>query len=70
MSNDLYAETPKKRRRLKKPVNRLMRRMKKKSRAIGFAVYLDTLAMLGRNAGDQAIESFFGSYRYTDDDEN
>lgn len=50
--------------------DRLMRRMKKKSRAIGFAVYLDTLAMLGRNAGDQAIESFFGSYRYTDDDEN
>ena len=39
--------------------DRLMRRMKKKSRAIGFAVYLDTLGLLGRTAGDQAIESFF-----------
>ena len=42
--------------------DRLMGRMKKKSRAIGFAVYLDTLAMLGRTAGDQAIESFFDNY--------
>lgn len=37
----------------------LMRRMKKKSRAIGFAVYLDTLARLGTYAGDDAIERFF-----------
>ena len=41
--------------------DKLMHRMKKKSRAIGFAVYLDTLGMLGRTAGDQAIESFFSS---------
>ncbi len=49
--------------------DRLMRRMKKKSRAIGFAVYLDTLGMLGRTAGDQAIESFFGSYSAGDEEE-
>jgi len=49
--------------------DRLMRRMKKKSRAIGFAVYLDTLGMLGRTAGDQAIESFFGSYAAGDEEE-
>ena len=49
--------------------DRLMHRMKKKSRAIGFAVYLDTLAMLGRNAGDQAIESFFGNYSADDEDQ-
>ena len=39
----------------------LMRRMKKKSRAIGFAVYLDALGMLGRNAGDRAINEFFSN---------
>jgi len=38
----------------------LMQRMHKRSRAIGFAVYMDTLAGLGRYAGDRAIESFFG----------
>ena len=41
--------------------DKLMQRMKKKSRAIGFAVYLDNLGMLGRTAGDDAIESFFSS---------
>ena len=41
--------------------DKLMHRMKKKSRAIGFAVYLDTLGLLGRTAGDQAIESFFSN---------
>ena len=39
----------------------LMRRMKKRSRAIGFAVYLDSLGMLGRNAGDRAIDEFFSN---------
>ena len=39
----------------------LMQRMHKRSRAIGFAVYMDTLAGLGRYAGDRAIESFFGA---------
>jgi ATP phosphoribosyltransferase regulatory subunit len=39
--------------------DKLMRRMKKKSRAIGFAIYMDTLGMLGRNAGDRAIENFY-----------
>ena len=48
--------------------DKLMGRMKKKSRAIGFAVYLDTLAMLGRTAGDQAIESFFDNYVPRDED--
>ena len=48
--------------------DRLMQRMKKKSRAIGFAVYLDSLAMLGRHAGDAAIESFFGSFADNEDD--
>lgn len=37
----------------------LMQRMHKRSRAIGFAVYMDTLAGLGRYAGDGAIEDFF-----------
>ena len=41
--------------------DKLMRKMKKKSRAIGFAVYLDRLGILGRTAGDRAIEAFFGS---------
>lgn len=41
--------------------DKLMQRMKKRSRAIGFAVYLDNLGMLGRTAGDEAIESFFSS---------
>ena len=41
--------------------DKLMHKMKKKSRAIGFAVYLDTLGLLGRTAGDQAIESFFSN---------
>jgi ATP phosphoribosyltransferase regulatory subunit len=49
--------------------DRLMQRMKKKSRAIGFAVYLDNLGMLGRTAGDEAIESFFSSYRAPEEDE-
>ena len=40
--------------------DRLMKRMKKRSRAIGFAVYMDALAMLGRHPGDAAIENFFG----------
>lgn len=39
--------------------DKLMKRMKKKSRAIGFAIYMDTLGMLGRTAGDRAIEEFF-----------
>ena len=39
--------------------DKLMRRMKKKSRAIGFAIYMDTLGMLGRTAGDRAIENFY-----------
>ena len=39
----------------------LMQRMQKRSRAIGFAVYMDTLAGLGRYAGDGAIEDFFDS---------
>ncbi len=39
--------------------DKLMRRMKKKSRAIGFAIYMDALGMLGRSAGDRAIEDFF-----------
>ena len=39
--------------------DKLMRRMKKKSRAIGFAIYMDALGMLGRTAGDRAIEDFF-----------
>lgn len=39
----------------------LMRRMKKKSRAIGFAVYLDSLARLGRSAGDDSIDYFYGN---------
>ncbi len=39
--------------------DKLMKRMKKKSRAIGFAIYMDTLGMLGRTAGDRAIENFF-----------
>lgn len=39
--------------------DKLMRRMKKKSRAIGFAIYLDTLGMMGRTAGDRAIENFY-----------
>ena len=47
----------------------LMRKMKKKSRAIGFAVYLDTLAMLGRTAGDRSVEAFFDDWRATDDDD-
>ena len=38
----------------------LMRRMKKRSRAIGFAVYLDNLARLG-SAGDDAIDQFYGT---------
>ena len=37
----------------------LMRRMKKKSRAIGFAVYLDTLKRLG--SADEAIDQFYGN---------
>lgn len=49
--------------------DKLMQRMKKKSRAIGFAVYLDNLGMLGRTAGDEAIESFFSSYRAAEEDE-
>ena len=49
--------------------DKLMRRMKKKSRAIGFAVYLDNLGMLGRTAGDEAIESFFRSYTAREEDE-
>ena len=49
--------------------DKLMQRMKKKSRAIGFAVYLDNLGMLGRTAGDEAIESFFSSYTSRDEDE-
>jgi hypothetical protein len=43
--------------------------MKKKSRAIGFAVYLDNLGMLGRTAGDEAIESFFRTYTEREEDE-
>ena len=39
--------------------DKLMKRMKKKSRAIGFAIYLDTLGMMGRTAGDRAIENFY-----------
>ena len=39
--------------------DKLMKRMRKKSRAIGFAIYMDTLGMLGRTAGDRAIEDFF-----------
>ncbi len=39
--------------------DKLMHRMKKKSRAIGFAIYMDTLGMLGRTAGDRAIENFY-----------
>ncbi|MBR0400639.1 MAG: ATP phosphoribosyltransferase regulatory subunit [Mogibacterium sp.] len=39
--------------------DKLMRRMKKRSRAIGFAIYMDTLGMLGRTAGDRAIENFY-----------
>lgn len=49
--------------------DKLMQRMKKKSRAIGFAVYLDNLGMLGRTAGDDAIESFFSSYTAPEEDE-
>ena len=49
--------------------DKLMQRMKKKSRAIGFAVYLDNLGMLGRTAGDEAIESFFSNYRAAEDEE-
>ena len=49
--------------------DRLMQRMKKKSRAIGFAVYLDNLGMLGRTAGDLAIESFFNNYTSAEDDD-
>ena len=49
--------------------DKLMQRMKKKSRAIGFAVYLDNLGMLGRTAGDEAIESFFSSYSAPEEDE-
>lgn len=37
----------------------LMQRMKKKSRAIGFAVYLDTLARLKVKVGDEAIDRFY-----------
>lgn len=48
--------------------DKLMQRMKKKSRAIGFAVYLDNLGMLGRTAGDEAIESFFSS-SFSEEDE-
>ena len=39
--------------------DKLMKRMKKKSRAIGFAIYMDALGMLNRAAGDRAIEDFF-----------
>jgi len=46
----------------------LMNRMGKRSRAIGFAVYLDTLATLGRNAGDDAIENFFVNVRAAERD--
>ena len=49
--------------------DKLMQRMKKKSRAIGFAVYLDNLGMLGRTAGDEAIESFFRTYTEREEDE-
>ncbi len=49
--------------------DKLMHRMKKKSRAIGFAVYLDNLGMLGRTAGDEAIESFFSTYTAAEEDE-
>ena len=49
--------------------DKLMQRMKKKSRAIGFAVYLDNLGMLGRTAGDVAIESFFSSSGSDEEDE-
>lgn len=49
--------------------DKLMQRMKKKSRAIGFAVYLDNLGMLGRTAGDEAIESFFSTYRAAEDED-
>lgn len=49
--------------------DKLMQRMKKKSRAIGFAVYLDNLGMLGRTAGDEAIESFFKAYTDREEDE-
>ena len=37
----------------------LMRRMKKRSRAIGFAVYLDNLARLKMKVGDEAIDHFY-----------
>ena len=43
--------------------DKLMKRMKKKSRAIGFAIYMDALGMLGRTAGDRAIEEFFDRQR-------
>ena len=37
----------------------LMQRMKKRSRAIGFAVYLDNLARLKVKVGDEAIDRFY-----------
>ena len=37
----------------------LMQRMKKRSRAIGFAVYLDNLARLKMKVGDKAIDHFY-----------
>ncbi len=49
--------------------DKLMQRMKKKSRAIGFAVYLDNLGMLGRTAGDEAIESFFSASGTAEDEQ-
>lgn len=49
--------------------DKLMQRMKKRSRAIGFAVYLDNLGMLGRTAGDEAIESFFSTYTASEDED-
>ena len=37
----------------------LMKKLKKKSRAIGFAVYMDALSRLGRAAGNASIEYFY-----------
>lgn len=41
----------------------LMQRMKKRSRAIGFAVYLDNLARLKVKVGDEAIDRFYRKAR-------
>lgn len=47
----------------------LMQRMKKSSRAIGFAVYLDNLARLKMKVGDEAINRFYRNVMAPEDRE-